>query len=289
MSQKSILNLFIILSVVALVAVPVIVGGYRAELARWYIAAAINAVEIYGESGEKEIQRALEWDSQIEMDPAYLHFRLSEMKMKGSPTDALVKFVGKLDPHKSSDRSLFLDVQSLLYERKEYWIEVEVIESFLLPEDRESATNLNLLAYLRALCARELDTALQDIDKALSIAPDDPNLLDTRAWVHFQAGNPSKALDDSQRAVELYVTLISDWDSFLTSQKQLLDRFRQEHASKTEEFLVSESQIHRVLWAYGVLRYHRAKILETLGRIDEAQADLDWLKDWHLPTDGTLQ
>ncbi len=41
---------------------------------------------------------------------------------------------------------------------------------------------LNALAYTRALALRDLDQALIDINEALSYAPDDPMLRDTRAW-----------------------------------------------------------------------------------------------------------
>ena len=42
------------------------------------------------------------------------------------------------------------------------------------------------------------------------------------------------------------------------------------------------------LWSRGVLRYHRAKILEKLGRIDEANDDWKWLDEHHLPPDDRL-
>jgi tetratricopeptide (TPR) repeat protein len=42
------------------------------------------------------------------------------------------------------------------------------------------------------------------------------------------------------------------------------------------------------IWTLGVLRYHRAKILEKLGRSAEARADWDWLEKEHLPPDDRL-
>ncbi len=42
------------------------------------------------------------------------------------------------------------------------------------------------------------------------------------------------------------------------------------------------------IWTRGVMRYHRAKILEKLGRSEEAKADWDWLKEQNLPPDDRL-
>jgi hypothetical protein len=39
------------------------------------------------------------------------------------------------------------------------------------------------------------------------------------------------------------------------------------------------------LWSLGVLHFHRAKILESLGRDKEAQQDWDWLTENQLPLD----
>lgn len=42
------------------------------------------------------------------------------------------------------------------------------------------------------------------------------------------------------------------------------------------------------LWGNGALYYHRARILEALGRDEEAESDWKWLKDRNLPLDGSL-
>ncbi len=67
----------------------------------------------------------------------------------------------------------------------------------------EHAEHNNNIAWLLSRCGRELDTALAHAEKAVAIEPDNGAYLDTLAEVHFQRGDRDKAVEFSQRAVEL--------------------------------------------------------------------------------------
>lgn len=64
----------------------------------------------------------------------------------------------------------------------------------------DSAAAYNALGYSLADRNLRLDEAAQLIDKALSLAPDDPFILDSKGWLLFRQGNPAAALESLQKA-----------------------------------------------------------------------------------------
>ena len=64
----------------------------------------------------------------------------------------------------------------------------------------DSAQAYNALGYSLADRKLRMDEAAQLIDKALSLAPDDPFILDSKGWLLFRQGNPVAALEALQRA-----------------------------------------------------------------------------------------
>jgi tetratricopeptide (TPR) repeat protein len=64
----------------------------------------------------------------------------------------------------------------------------------------DMAQAYNALGYSLADRNLRLDEAAQLIDKALSLAPDDPFILDSKGWLLFRQGNPAAALENLQKA-----------------------------------------------------------------------------------------
>ncbi len=64
----------------------------------------------------------------------------------------------------------------------------------------DSAQAYNALGYSLADRNLRLDEAAQLIDKALSLAPDDPFILDSKGWLLFRQGNRAAALEALQKA-----------------------------------------------------------------------------------------
>ncbi len=62
---------------------------------------------------------------------------------------------------------------------------------------------LNGHAYMCALTGLELQSGEQDIDEALMLVGQKPELLDTRAYVRFKLGQCDAALEDMQRAIRM--------------------------------------------------------------------------------------
>lgn len=189
------------------------------------------------------------------------------------------------------------------------------------PRDRET---LNTMAYARALALRELDEALVDIDEALTYAPQDASLRDTRAWVLYQLGRYEDALVDADFAVkEFEKPTFTNWLQSQLAQQQmsaatqsLKDKRANEPKSESEsrdeaeagskdsttaelfgfgssfgsseDVYLSPAFVDPMVWTRGVIHYHRAKILEKLGRSEQAQVDWDYLEKHRLPPDDRL-
>ncbi|MDP2824784.1 MAG: tetratricopeptide repeat protein [Sulfuritalea sp.] len=64
----------------------------------------------------------------------------------------------------------------------------------------DSAQAYNALGYSLADRNLRLEEAAQLIDKALSLTPDDPFILDSKGWLLFRQGNPAAALEALQKA-----------------------------------------------------------------------------------------
>ena len=80
---------------------------------------------------------------------------------------------------------------------------VDVLERYLrrlIALKPDSAQAYNALGYSLADRNLRLDEAAQLIDKALSLAPDDPFILDSKGWVLFRQGKPAAALDTLKKA-----------------------------------------------------------------------------------------
>jgi hypothetical protein len=52
--------------------------------------------------------------------------------------------------------------------------------------------------------------------------------------------------------------------------------------------VLTRREAGEILWGQGAVHYHRAKILEALGRTAEAEQEFQWLRDRKLPTDDRL-
>lgn len=64
----------------------------------------------------------------------------------------------------------------------------------------DSAQAYNALGYSLADRNLRLDEAARLIDKALSLAPDDPFILDSKGWLLFRQGKPAEGLEALQKA-----------------------------------------------------------------------------------------
>ena len=185
-------------------------AGRPEEAVRWYdlVAAGEHAVPA-------KVRAAQVLLRQNKLDEA--RERLAAARASGTPGDSrLVVAEAQLlrDAGRHADAFAFLakvlelqpDQPELLYETAlaaEKLGYVDVMERHLrrlIALKPDSAQAYNALGYSLADRNLRLDEAAQLIDKALSLTPDDPFILDSKGWVLFRQGKPAAALEALQKA-----------------------------------------------------------------------------------------
>ncbi|MEE9441780.1 MAG: tetratricopeptide repeat protein [candidate division Zixibacteria bacterium] len=81
---------------------------------------------------------------------------------------------------------------------------VDVFEK-ILETDPDHAPTLNYLGYMLADAGIRLEYALELIEKALTIFPNNGAYIDSYAWVHYRLGNFQLALSELEKAINLQV------------------------------------------------------------------------------------
>ncbi|WP_339843822.1 tetratricopeptide repeat protein [uncultured Halopseudomonas sp.] len=74
----------------------------------------------------------------------------------------------------------------------------------ILQNDPDNAMVLNALGYTLADRNEKLDEALQLIERAAALEPDDPAITDSLGWVHYRLGNLDLAETYLRKAYEVY-------------------------------------------------------------------------------------
>lgn len=120
----------------------------------------------------------------------------------------------------------------------------------------------NHRAYVRALGGVDLPAALDDVNEAIRLSPDEnANYLDTRGLIAHKMGNQQAALDDLNRAIQLTIAQREQWR--LQAEKEQSDprigKLRREEFDHT----------------LAVMHEHRGLIQGALGHEAEAQQDRD--------------
>ena len=263
--------------------------------------------------GEEASKQRIYWLSLIYQDL----LEVSEAKAVQTLQAAMAS-----NPENPKFRELANQIAETLSLRDDFASTLEAHKLWLGEKFDRNANNLNSYAYARALAKVELDQALVDINEALGFYPNEPALRDTRAWVYYQLGRYEEAFADADFSVKAQETpsMTNWWDSTLESlleTKELSSTAKQEAATDSsvasDEPVAAEvtgiasegdqppivmldppknyltrSQISASVWSLGVMRFHRAMILEKLGRSEDAEADWKWIEDNRLPPDERL-
>jgi Flp pilus assembly protein TadD len=81
----------------------------------------------------------------------------------------------------------------------------EAVNTFkdLISREKNHAPALNYLGYMLADRGEELQYALELINRAMELAPDNGAYIDSYAWVHYKLGNYDLALAELKKAAEL--------------------------------------------------------------------------------------
>lgn len=133
------------------------------------------------------------------------HLELSLMEaealLQHQQADASLKVLDKISQRYGNNTRL-LYTRSLAYEKLGRFDEAERDLRTLLATNPDNATVLNALGYSLANRNERLPEALQLIERAARLEPDDPAITDSLGWVHYRLGNTRKALEYLQAAFD---------------------------------------------------------------------------------------
>lgn len=282
--KQTLITSLVVVATIGLALAPVIADQFRPEVARWYLAEATNRIVAERDNGH-QLEQARRWAGNMSEMRDYWIFR-AEQALADSPED-VAKVVAQAVAQNKLNFFLADSYSQRLADHRFFKEAVAVLEAGAIPELEDSPQHLNNLAYFRALAGIDLDQALVDINRGLESDPDSPGMRDTRGWVLFQMGNPLLALEDADFAVSA-ITPPADagWldRSLAWLESQVLTHREPQESNKT----LTRREAGEQLWIRGTLMFHRAKILEALGRTEEAERDFQWLRERHLPTDDSI-
>lgn len=101
------------------------------------------------------------------------------------------------------DQPDLLYERSMVAERQDDLVSVEKYLRRLITVKPDSANGYNALGYTFADHGVRLDEALSLIQKANSLSPNDPFILDSLGWVYFKMGRNSEAEDALKKALSI--------------------------------------------------------------------------------------
>lgn len=275
-----------ILLLVGLVLYPLVRKAAPLEYAKWQLAAAANALaHSQWEEAEKHLLAAEESSSEVRSLPDYWGVYLKLVNgdpQRDDSTDMLIDKLREAIAENSQNRLAGNWLVELLSEQGRFEEALESLKLTYGEDGPRGAVQLNQLAYYRSLANKELDAALKDIDAALQEIPNEPSFLDTKAWVLFRLKRLEDALSVVNAALKELLPVIpeefreapSDYDPAGLGTAPL---------GKLPQNLSKER-----LDVIAVIRFHRMKILEALGREEEALADYRAIRFWGTEPDDKL-
>jgi tetratricopeptide (TPR) repeat protein len=132
-------------------------------------------------------------------------------------------------------------------------------------DESERALLLNQRAYIRALANTELTQALDDADRSLQIRTDEPEVIDTRAYVLYRLGKYDWALKEITDAINLSTrgTGSVPWQRGAGGPQVWIQ--------EDDGFSARDYRIYRESLA--MMYHHRAEIHNKLGQQAESDED----------------
>lgn len=284
MKKWSVLS--VIMGAVFLVVFPVALDRMNGMRNRWALARVANLADQGSDLAEAELARAVLGLSDPERERDYWNVRL-KIALNGRSGEEAIDVVRQALESLPEFRNIALVAYLHFYENLDFENALKARLLFYRGREIEHPVVLNEIAYLRSLALIDLDQGLWEIERALRDVTNSAAFLDTRAWILFQMGRPKEALEDATRAVQIALGQYEAAQNTFTYRVSQWLGGRPEPSSA--DGLLTELEAGQDLWSLGVLHYHRGRILESLGRTEEAQEMWQWLEEHQLPQDDRLR
>ncbi|MDH3672420.1 MAG: tetratricopeptide repeat protein [Gammaproteobacteria bacterium] len=183
------------------------------EAARWYsevilgehyFEAQTRLAVVVARQGDLEGARQRLHEIETQSDEQRVHLYLAEEQVLREAKrykEALAVLDGALDAI-SADKDL-LYARALIAEKLGLVEFTERDLRLVLQQEPENAQALNALGYTLADRTERYDEALELIQRALALKPDDPFILDSMGWVQYRLGNNGEAIKYLKQALSI--------------------------------------------------------------------------------------
>ena len=146
------------------------------------------------------VESFLEEAQEFFEEPYLSLLHASALQLEGNDEEAkkVLEQAG-VDENSSLDH---LDLYASLMYKVGEAAEAERIYRFLINQEPDNPWHYNSLGFLLAEEGRDLDEAAETLEKALELAPDRPEILDSYGWVLYRQGRFAAALAMVERSFE---------------------------------------------------------------------------------------
>ena len=233
------------------------------EVARWHLAIASRHFEAgRHEEAQRSLAKAQSWDP----DSLLLVLKQAQFHKASGDFEAAVKDIDRALAA-LPDNVLLLEQRAELLqhlgrhdEAVELWKSLDRVSQASGQPPREEA--LNGLAYAQAIANQEVEAGLESVQRALQLSPGNSAMLDTRGFLFYRQEKYEAALRDIDEAVKGYQQMLKLADEKLPLGDAVLDY------SELEEPPLVQAKRNAA-----VIHYHRALVLDKLGRHSEAKLE----------------
>ena len=315
--MKRYLTPAIIVAVCSLAIGPLFSGFFGPEWrARWILAWAANEYQNgHPEDAEKAIERASALSSELATDAEFWKLKFDLVFNKEKPSSATIaqlfdeSVVQISKVPKALQAVIASYVGQLFHIHRENEMAVAIMETYYGPISKRDPAENNGIAYFRSLAKKKLETALVEIDAALvADGSAREEFLDTKAWVLHGLSKDQEALPFAEEAIKKLIAHQKkfngvrsvdrlEFQALLFSDSAVkpepTDPNKDDNnTTRTPKTTLATNRLDEIKRRFGyinptdiddlarkiaALRFHRACILDELGRNDESDLDYAWL------------
>jgi len=272
--------------------------------AKWILAQAANEyLDGNPEKADESLKRAELLSDKLAIETEYWDLKFDLVFNKEKPTpeaisslfEDSVALISRTPAELQPDIAIFVGERFHL--RRENEFAVRMMERFFPAIPKRDANENNSLAYFRALTKKGLGTALEEVDAALvADGTSRTEFLDTKAWVLHGLGRDKEALPFIEESLKKIHSQLKQFEGISKSDRS---RFEELFIAEVEDAVENNSPenppgsrldelkkefpyfrpIDLELQAKRIaaVRFHRACILDELGRTEESELDYRWL------------
>ena len=299
--MKKYLSTIIIVAVCALALGPLFAGFLGpAWRARWLLAWAANEYQNGQiDEAEKTLRRAVELSSELATDPEFWKLKFEIVFSKEKPSVEAISGLFEESASRISaapklqQANIATYVAEMFRLSRETDLAVDILDRFYPPLLEREASENNTIAYFRSLTKKGLETALLEIDAALvADGKSREEYLDTKAWVLHGLDRDVLALPFAEAAIKKLNSQEERFNNVRQADRIAFQNMLFSDVVASEEIAIVSSRLDEVKKRFSyvnsmeieglarkiaALRFHRACILDELGRTEESELDYAWL------------